>query len=85
MDSTLTNGKERGLEARLERLRDITVETNKATAKVLGIEQSVATTCVKPSGTVSQLVDAASGIHARHNPHYIRTVRADKKDPLAMM
>jgi ribonucleoside-diphosphate reductase alpha chain len=83
MDCTLTNGKERGLEERLERLRDIAVATNKATAEILGIEQSVATTCVKPSGTVSQLVNAASGIHARHSPYYIRTVRADKKDPLA--
>jgi ribonucleoside-diphosphate reductase alpha chain len=48
----------------------------------LGIEQSAAITCVKPSGTVSQLVDSASGIHARHNPYYIRTVRGDNKDPL---
>jgi len=48
----------------------------------LGINQSTAITCVKPSGTVSQLVDAASGIHARHNPYYIRTVRGDNKDPL---
>ena len=46
---------------------------------------SLCITCVKPSGTVSQLVDAASGIHARHNPYYIRTVRGDKKDPLTMM
>jgi len=51
-------------------------------AKKLGINASVAITCVKPSGTVSQLVDAASGIHARHAPYYIRTVRADNKDPL---
>ena len=51
----------------------------------IGINQSVAVTCVKPSGTVSQLVDAASGIHARHNPFYIRTVRGDKKDPLTIM
>ena len=49
------------------------------------IPQSVAITCVKPSGTVSQLVDAASGIHARHNPFYVRTVRGDKKDPLTKM
>ena len=41
-----------------------------------------AITCVKPSGTVSQLVDAASGIHARHSPYYVRTVRGDNKDPL---
>lgn len=83
MDSTLTNGKENGLSERLQRLRDVAVETNKAHAEQIGINQSAAVTCVKPSGTVSQLVDAASGIHARHNPYYIRTVRADKKDPLA--
>ena len=83
MDSTLTNGKENGLSERLQRLRDVAVEANKQHAEQLGINQSAAVTCVKPSGTVSQLVDAASGIHARHNPYYIRTVRADKKDPLA--
>ena len=83
MDSTLTNGKEDGLSDRLQRLRDVAVEANKQHAELLGINQSAAVTCVKPSGTVSQLVDAASGIHARHNPYYIRTVRADKKDPLA--
>ena len=82
MDSDLTNGNTDGLEEMLADLRDDVVKTNREYAKNLGIEQSVATTCVKPSGTVSQLVDAASGIHARHNPHYIRTVRADNKDPL---
>ena len=66
----------------LEILRDVAVETNKKVAKELGIPQSTAITCVKPSGTVSQLVDSASGIHARHNPFYIRTVRGDNKDPL---
>ncbi len=66
----------------LETLRDTAVETNAAMAEQLGIPQSTAITCVKPSGTVSQLVDSASGIHARHNPHYIRTVRGDNKDPL---
>ena len=66
----------------LEALRDTAVETNAAMAEQLGIPQSTAITCVKPSGTVSQLVDSASGIHARHNPHYIRTVRGDNKDPL---
>jgi ribonucleoside-triphosphate reductase len=66
----------------LETLRDTAVETNAAMAQQLGIPQSTAITCVKPSGTVSQLVDSASGIHARHNPHYIRTVRGDNKDPL---
>jgi ribonucleoside-diphosphate reductase alpha chain len=63
-------------------MRQVAVETNKEYADKLGIPQSAAITCVKPSGTVSQLVDAASGIHARHNDHYIRTVRGDNKDPL---
>ena len=66
----------------LEILRDVAVETNKKIAKDLGIPQSTAITCVKPSGTVSQLVDSASGIHARHNDYYIRTVRGDNKDPI---
>ncbi len=83
MDSTLTNGTDAGLEKRLEQLKQVAVETNAEWAKKIGIPQSAAITCVKPSGTVSQLVDSASGIHARHNPYYIRTVRADKKDPLA--
>src|SRR3546814_2738337 len=55
--------------------------TNKEWAARLGINQSVATTCVKPSGTVSQLVNSASGLHTRHSPYYLRTVRADNKDP----
>ena len=66
----------------LETLRDVAVETNKKLAKDLGIPQSTAITCVKPSGTVSQLVDSASGIHARHNDYYVRTVRGDNKDPI---
>jgi len=82
MDCELTNGKEAGLETLLSDLRREVIEVNRKFAKNIGVEQSVATTCVKPSGTVSQLVDAASGIHARHNPYYIRTVRADNKDPL---
>jgi len=85
MDNSLTNGKKKGLEELLNTLKEVAVETNKTWAKKLGINQSVAVTCVKPSGTVSQLVDSASGIHARHNPYYIRTIRADKKDPLAKM
>lgn len=85
MDNKLTNGKTKGLEENLEKLKKIAVETNAKFAKAMGIEQSTAITCVKPSGTVSQLVDAASGIHARHNPYYIRTVRGDKKDPLTEM
>ena len=82
MDSPLMNGKESGLEKRLETLRGVAVEANKYWAEKFGINQSTAITCVKPSGTVSQLVDSASGIHARHNPYYIRTVRGDNKDPL---
>ena len=66
----------------LEELKAVAVETNKIFAEQLGINQSTAITCVKPSGTVSQLVDSASGIHARHNPYYVRTVRGDNKDPL---
>ena len=86
MDNKYTNGtykdKDFTLASTLEYLKGIAVETNKTTAKYLGINPSAAITCVKPSGTVSQLVDAASGIHARHAPFYIRTVRGDKKDPL---
>ena len=70
------------LESNLEILKTVAVETNKKVAEDLGIPQSTAITCVKPSGTVSQLVDSASGIHARHNDYYIRTVRGDNKDPL---
>lgn len=66
----------------LQDLRSIAVHTNKQLAEKLGIPQSTAVTCVKPSGTVSQLVDSASGIHARHSKYYIRTVRGDNKDPL---
>lgn len=68
----------------LEELKEVAIETNKEWAAKLGINQSTAITCVKPSGTVSQLVDSASGIHPRYSEYYIRTVRADKKDPLAM-
>ncbi len=85
MDNVLTNGKKKGLEDLLVKLRQVAIDTNKYWAKQLGITQSAAITCVKPSGTVSQLVDSASGIHARHAPYYVRTVRADKKDPLAKM
>ena len=85
MDNALTNGKTKGLNDLLKTLRQVAVDTNAKVAKKIGIPASVAITCVKPSGTVSQLVDSASGIHARHNPYYVRTVRADKKDPLAKM
>ena len=86
MDSRITNGKSnKDLVKLLEGLKKEAIEVNKEFAKELGINQSVSVTCVKPSGTVSQLVDAASGIHARHNPYYIRTVRGDKKDPLTKL
>jgi ribonucleoside-triphosphate reductase (thioredoxin) len=86
MDNELTSGRSAHLGINigqtLEALRDVAITANKAMADRLGIPQSAAITCVKPSGTVSQLVDSASGIHARHNPYYIRTVRGDNKDPL---
>ena len=87
MDNEYTNGvhygtNEKGLPSLLNSLKAIAVDTNKTAAKHLGINPSASITCVKPSGTVSQLVDAASGIHTRHSPYYIRTVRGDKKDPL---
>ncbi len=69
----------------LDRLRQIVVDTNKEWAERLGINQSTATTCVKPSGTVSQLVDSASGLHARHSAFYLRTIRADNKDPITQL
>ena len=70
------------LELTLIKLREVAVQTNKKYAKMLDIPQSTAITCVKPSGTVSQLVDSASGIHARHSEYYIRTVRGGNTDPL---
>jgi ribonucleoside-triphosphate reductase (thioredoxin) len=82
MDNELTNGGCGDLDGMLQRLRQVAVDTNKVWANSLDIPQSTAITCVKPSGTVSQLVDAASGIHPRHSKHYIRRVRGDKKDPL---
>ena len=82
MDNPLLTSKNAGLEATLEELRNVAVRTNAVWAERLGIPVSAAITCVKPSGTVSQLVDSASGIHARHSDYYIRTVRGDNKDPL---
>jgi len=70
------------LEEVLSKLKNVAIDTNKVWADRLGIPQSTAITCVKPSGTVSQLVDSASGIHPRHSEFYIRTVRGDNKDPL---
>ena len=85
MDNPLTNGSDSKLSVLLQELKAMAVKTNEEYAQSIGIPQSVAITCVKPSGTVSQLVDAASGIHARHNPYYIRTVRGDKKDPMTKL
>ena len=83
MDCTLTNGSSgENLPSLLTHLKEVAVSTNKAHADMLGINPSASVTCVKPSGTVSQLVDSASGIHTRHSPFYIRTVRSDVKDPL---
>ena len=82
MDNPLMTLRNKGLESTLEHLRGIAVSTNAEWADRLGIPVAAAITCIKPSGTVSQLVDSASGIHARHSPYYIRTVRGDNKDPL---
>lgn len=84
MDNELTSGElgPKLLGGVLIMLRNYSREVNKEWAKKLGINPSAAITCVKPSGTVSQLCNTASGIHSRHNRHYLRTVRVDKKDPL---
>jgi ribonucleoside-triphosphate reductase (thioredoxin) len=88
MDNKLMSGEEEKgeegyfLDEHLDRLKQEVIDVNTKYAKKLGIPQSTATTCVKPSGTVSQLVDSSSGIHPRFSPQYIRTVRGDKKDPL---
>ncbi len=79
MDATITNNPDPIM---LEGLRDLARKTNETFAERLGISASTSITCVKPSGTVSQLVDSASGIHARHNDFYIRRIRMDKKDPI---
>ena len=82
MDNKLMTLENKGLDSTLEHLKNVAVSTNAEWADRLDINRSTAITCVKPSGTVSQLVDSSSGIHARHSPHYIRTVRGDNKDPL---
>ncbi|MDB4215762.1 hypothetical protein N9796_00265 [bacterium] len=82
MDNPLMTLKNKGLDKTLAHLKQVAVATNAEWAAKLGIPVAAAITCVKPSGTVSQLVDSASGIHARHSPYYIRTVRGDNKDPL---
>lgn len=84
MDNKLMSGQlnNNALKETLNILRDHAREVNKEWSEKLGINASTAITCVKPSGTVSQLCNSASGIHARHNNQYIRTARMDKKDPL---
>lgn len=84
MDNKLLNQQTETIGDDLEALRKVAVDTNKKWAEKLGVSQSTAITCVKPSGTVSQLVDSASGIHPRFSSTYIRRVRSDKKDPLAI-
>ena len=82
MDHPVLSGG-RVLDKWLKEMKDVAIETNAIWAAKLGINPAAAITCVKPSGTVSQLVNSASGIHPRFSDYYIRTVRADKKDPLA--
>ena len=82
MDNPLMTLKNKGLEKTLDHLKQIAITTNAIWAERLGIPVSTAISCNKPSGTVSQLVDSSSGIHARHSAYYIRTVRGDNKDPL---
>ena len=91
LDSKLLNGMDEDgtfnpngrTEKLLKKLKNEAIETNKELSGSLGINPAAAITCVKPSGTVSQLVDSSSGIHARYSPFYIRRVKGDKKDPLA--
>lgn len=83
MNSSVNGGTILKLDEALDELKHEAIRTNKEWAEKLGIERSAAITTIKPSGTVSQLVDSASGIHPRYSKYYIRTVRADVKDPLA--
>jgi ribonucleoside-diphosphate reductase alpha chain len=92
MDNEYTNGHNlvspveiEELFGHLEKLKETAITANKTIAKQLNINPSSAITAIKPSGTVSQLVDSASGIHTRHSPYYIRTVRGDKKDPITKL
>ena len=84
LDNAMMRGTS-NLETILLELKQEAINTNQVWARTIGINPAAAITCIKPSGTVSQLTDAASGIHARHNNYYIRTVRADRKDPLCQM
>ncbi len=96
MDNPFMNGSttERGLSEwfggislpdYLVKLKKESIKVNKEWAGLLGINPSTSITAIKPSGTVSQLVDSASGIHPRHNDYYLRRVRADIKDPIAQL
>ena len=85
LDNKMMRGEGVVLADILTELRQETINTNKEWSAKIGINPAAAITCVKPSGTVSQLTDSASGIHPRHNQYYIRTVRADRKDPLCQM
>jgi ribonucleoside-diphosphate reductase alpha chain len=88
MDNEILSGRSvtygKNIEGILTELKDAAVDVNAVLADAIGIPRSAAITCIKPSGTVSQLVNSASGIHARHSQYYIRTVRGDNKDPLTM-
>jgi len=85
LDNKMMRNPGKTLETLLDDLRSSAITTNKDWAKRIGINPAAAITCIKPSGTVSQLTDSASGIHPRHSKYYIRTVRADRKDPLCQM
>jgi len=84
-NALLNNPDSNALPALLEELKDVCVSVNAEWAATLNIPASTAITCVKPSGTVSQLTDSASGIHPRHSSYYFRRVRNDKKDPLTQL
>ena len=81
-NALLNNADDPELEGRLQSIKQVAIDVNKEFAEAFGIPQSAAVTCNKPSGTVSQLTDTASGIHARHAAYYYRRVRSDMKDPL---
>lgn len=85
LDNEMLRANNKNTEEVLTKLRKISIDVNKDWAKKIGINPAAAITCVKPSGTVSQLTDSASGIHPRHSSYYVRTVRADRKDPLCQM
>lgn len=82
MDSPLLSSVNDETKALLKELRQVARDTNNEWADRLGIPRSAAITCVKPSGTASQLADSSSGIHPRYAPQYVRRVRQDVKDPL---